>query len=138
MICYFDSSALVKRYVREAGSDEVRDLLLASTPATARFSIIEIISALSRRCRDGDISAADRDAALAALKEDANRIFLIELSPQVSELAGQMLTSYALRAEDAVQLASCLHLRERTGARVRLVAYDSRLLEASRAEGLDV
>jgi predicted nucleic acid-binding protein len=136
MICYLDSSALVKRYVREAGSDEVRNLLLASTPATARFSVIEIMSALCRRCRDGDITTADRDSAIAALKEDASRIFLIELSLQVSELAARMLTRHVLRAGDALQLASCLHLRGHTGARVRFVAYDSRLLEAARAEGL--
>jgi predicted nucleic acid-binding protein len=42
-----------------------------------------------------------------------------------------------LRAADALQLASCLELRERLDLPVVFVAWDKRLLDAARAEGLD-
>ena len=136
MICYFDSCSLVKRYIRETDSDRIARLLAESTPATARLSVVDIISALSRRCREGDLDLADRDAAIEALNQDMDRIFLIELTRVVGDIAGRLLTQHVLRAGDAVQLASCLHLQNRTSGRIRFVTHDSKLLEAAKAEGL--
>jgi predicted nucleic acid-binding protein len=47
-----------------------------------------------------------------------------------------LVTRRALRAGDAVQLASALYLQTRTGGKIQFVAYDMRLIEAARAEGL--
>jgi hypothetical protein len=49
-----------------------------------------------------------------------------------------LLIRHQLRASDAVQLASCLHLRRLASTEVRLLAYDNRLNDAARAEGLAV
>ncbi len=50
---YFDASALVKRYLREKGSAEVRRLLASDTPATSRLSQVEVASALVTSCTRG-------------------------------------------------------------------------------------
>lgn len=73
MIVYFDASALVKRYVAEAGSDVVRRLLRRAMPATCRLSEVEIASALVRR-REGVLTSAERDRGLAALREDMDAL----------------------------------------------------------------
>jgi len=137
-IRYFDASALVKRYVDEAPAEEgerVRRLLRQGLPATSRFSEIEVASALARRCREGSISAADRHRAAAALAADFAALNVVELSPEVTALAGRLLARHPLRAGDALQLASALLLSRRSSGRVEWVACDQRLAEAAAREG---
>ncbi|HEX3127470.1 MAG TPA: type II toxin-antitoxin system VapC family toxin [Thermoanaerobaculia bacterium] len=135
MIRYFDASALVKKYVEEQDSDLVRDRLLKGRAATSRLSEVEITSALSRRCREGSLSEEDRDAAITAVRKDFQALIKVELSPQVVTVARELLTGYDLRAGDAIQLASCLFLRNR-GLNLEFLAFDGRLNLAARAMGL--
>ncbi len=133
---YFDASALVKRYVREEASVKVRRLLRSDTPATSRLSEVEITSALERRAREGAFSPAERDRALAALVSDVPSLVVVELTAEVTAKARALLQRHALRAGDAVQLASCLYLQAQLGEPVTIVAFDERLLTAARQEGL--
>jgi hypothetical protein len=63
---------------------------------------------------------------------------VIELLPEVTSAALDLLARHPLRAGDAIQLASCLTLRARTDVDVSFVAFDGRLVEAARAEGATV
>ena len=136
MIRYFDASALVKRYVDEPEGEEVLRLLADAIPATSRLSEVEIASALIRRWREGDLSAAERDRALAALAADLAAMNVVELAPEISALAIRLLLRHGLRAGDAVQLASSSYLQRKVGRTVELVAFDRRLVEAAAREGL--
>ncbi len=131
---YCDASALVKRYVREKGSVKVRRLLSSGTAATSRYSAVEIASALARRTRNGALSESERDRALAALEEDMTAFIVVELTGDIVVRAQALLRRYSLRAGDAVQLASCLHLRDQLEDDVDLIAFDDRLLAAARRE----
>lgn len=131
---YFDASALAKRYVREKGSVKVRRLLSEGLPATSRYSAVEIASALARRAREGVISQDDRERTLAALQVDLSAMLIVELTAEVVMRAQALLQRHSLRAGDAVQLASCLHLREELEDDVSLVAFDERLVVAARKE----
>jgi uncharacterized protein len=133
---YFDASALVKRYVREEASDRIRRLLVSDTPATSRLSEVEVASALERRAREGAFSPAERDRALAAVASDFPALVVVEITPQITARARALLHRHALRAGDAVQIASCLFLQEQLGEPVTIVAFDDRLLTAARQEGL--
>jgi predicted nucleic acid-binding protein len=138
LIRYFDSSALVKRYVREEGSTRVRRLLRQGVAATARYSIVEMVSALARRARQGDLAPAEVERVARAIHADAARLTLVELTEPVASHAGDLLLAHPLRAADAVQLASCLVLRERASPDVRFMTYDTRLAAAAEAEGVRV
>ncbi len=138
MIRYFDSSALVKRYVNEPHSAKVRRLLGRGPFATSRLSEVEVASALVRRCREGAFSAADRDRILAALCDDFRAMYVVEITGDVSQRACSLLTAHRLRASDAVQLASATYLQELLDHPVRFVAFDERLTDAASAEGLQV
>lgn len=60
MILYCDTSALVKLYIEEAGSDEVREQSPSHTViATSRIAWAEFHAALARRGRE---VPADADA----------------------------------------------------------------------------
>jgi len=127
---------LAKRYVQEPGSASVRRQLKTGRSATSRLSVIEIASALARRERQGAFTTAERDRAVRRLNADLAAYILVELTPELSGDAQTLLLRHALRSGDAVQLASCLYLQRETGQRVLFAAFDERLNNAARAEGL--
>jgi len=135
---YFDASALVKRYVREKGSVKVRRLLSTDVSATSRLSAVEITSALMRRARERAFIGAERDRALSALERDMSSLLVVELTPDVVKRAQTLLRRRPLRSGDAIQLASCLYLQAELGEPVTIVAFDARLTEIARLEGLRV
>jgi hypothetical protein len=126
----------VKRYVDEPGSVTVRAVLERQAVATSRLSEVEIASGLARRSREGGLSPSHLGRALSSLREDIRSIALIELDEEVTREAVALLTRHRLRAGDSVQLASCLYLHRQASEEVRLLAYDERLNDAARAEGL--
>jgi predicted nucleic acid-binding protein len=138
VITYFDASALAKRYVDEVGSAAVDDWMRTRPCATSRWSQVEVLSAISRRRREGILSAAERDRAATALADDLAGVYVVELTIEVVAAADALLARHALRAGDAIQLASAFVLRQRSGDMVRFLAFDQRLGTAAAAEGLDV
>ena len=138
MTRYVDASALVKRYVRETGSVVVRRLLASGIVATSRLSEVEVASGIVRRAREGAFKPARRDRALAALQRDVPAFAIVELIPDITGDARALLLRHPLRASDAIQLASCLYLQRQLDQPVPFVAFDQRLLDAARAEGVAV
>lgn len=107
--------------------------------AASRLSQIEVASALCRRHREGILEVAQRDAALSALKADSSKLFLVEVTHFVTLRATELLTRHSLRAADALQLASCLELRQELGNHdISFLAFDERLCKAAGEEGLSV
>ena len=104
--------------------------------ATCRLSEVEVASALARRCREGTLTRRDLDRALTALHADIGGIALVELVAEVARAAVALLARHSLRTGDSIQLASCLYLRRQTLEEVRLLAFDARLNNAARVEGL--
>jgi hypothetical protein len=76
------------------------------------------------------------DRALATLRAGIGSIALVELSAEVTQAALALLTRHPLGTGDSLQLASCLHLRHQIADDVRLLAYDGRLNDAARVEGI--
>ncbi|MCB1055112.1 MAG: type II toxin-antitoxin system VapC family toxin [Acidobacteria bacterium] len=140
MIRFFDASALVKRYIAEEHSATVEQWFSSGTAFSSRLSEVEIASALARRCRDGDITAKERDQILGRLYDDLERaLYVVELQPAVLQAAVVLIKRHPLRSGDAIQLASALSLR-RAGAAspVEFAVFDGKLSTAAQAEGLEV
>jgi hypothetical protein len=116
----------------------VARLLATGGAATSRLSEVEIVSALARRAREGDIAPADAQGAMAAVSADLAALHIVELLQEVTAHARVLLQQHALRAADAIQLASCLYVVEQLGEAVPFVAFDNRLRAAARAEHLRV
>ena len=128
----------MKRYARESGSTAVNRLLSADVVATSRLSEVEVSSAIVRRAREGAFGVRERDRALAALTMDLSSLHLVELVPEVTTKARGLLLRHALRAGDAIQLASCMFLQQEMGEPISFVAFDERLRAAALAESLTV
>ena len=139
---YLDTSALVKLYVQEPGTDRLLPLLSDHSEnrfAVLAISVVEIRSAIRRRQRAGDIDAAVAAAVLDVVQMHMESRFLRQvISDTVIDTALEMIDRYALRAYDAVQLAGCLVLCAVVAEPFTFVCADRRLLEAARSEQLKV
>jgi len=136
VIHYLDTSALVKRYLREPGTTAVRALFRSGKPlATARIAEAELTAALARLCRMGHLTETIRDRIFARLERDLAGLTLVEIRPALVRRVPSLVTRHPLRGYDAIHLAAALLLRDQ-GAPVDFWASDVPLLVAARAEGL--
>ena len=145
-ILFFDSSGLVKRYIAEPGSAWIQGI---TDPASgnecylAQISGAEVVSAVTRRMRRGDLTPADATTALTEFEVDfAQNLVLLENSlPRIRD-AMVLIHRHSLRGYDAVQLAVALHLRDRCRTFGRpdptMITADRELNAAALAEGLAV
>jgi uncharacterized protein len=137
MIWFLDASALVKRYVREPGSDVVRDLVRRRRRlAAAAVSLVEVPAALWRRARAGDVTAQQARRLAAKLAADLAHVELVEARGPMLAIAAQLVESHPLRVYDAIQLAAALRLWRETGIALTFACSDRGLLAAARAEGV--
>jgi predicted nucleic acid-binding protein len=140
---YLETSALVKLYVREPGTD--RMLALAERTAGNRFAIltlskIEFRSAVRRREKNGEIPAKVANHLLDRFEHHLQSTFVTQtITDFVVDIACGLLDRHALRAYDAIQLAGYMALKGATGADVPVfVSSDQPLLEACYREGVPV
>ena len=135
MIVYLDTSALVKLFVDEPGSEEVLAWTAeAATCACSSIGLPEAISAFSRRLRSGSVARALYDRALDELDRQWNDVVTV---PVDERLAGDLARRHALSGADAIHLAAALTL---LGADLPIAfcGYDERLSLAAAAEGLRI
>ncbi|MBI3045460.1 MAG: type II toxin-antitoxin system VapC family toxin [Betaproteobacteria bacterium] len=139
MIVYLDASALVKRYVAEAGSAEVGALIAeASALGTAVLSRAEVAAALARAVR---VKLVTKNAAAAALKiftADWEHLIRLQLTEALAARAGALAWEHGLRGYDAVHLATALFWHETLGEPVAVATFDRELWSGARASGLAV
>lgn len=136
---YVNSSALAKLYVPENDSDKV-DLYLRGNVGLiiSELAITEVLSAIARRKREGELSSAVanriRDALLA--DADSGAFVRLHLDPAVHREAERLLlmtTSVPLRTLDALHLALAF-----SGAATHLLTFDGRMRDAAVQSGLNV
>ncbi len=84
---FVDSSALVKRYRSESGSERVSELLASPNRLLiARLTVVEVSSALVRRARSTNMPPEKLRTALGAFDDDLrDSIDLIELDDPVMD-----------------------------------------------------
>lgn len=143
---YFDSSALVKRYVAEVGTSWVQALCAPAAGHvlyTVRISGAEIIAALFRRARTGTLSSADAQAAAMQFKADVRGDYqIVEVTEILVDRAMTLAEQHGLRGYDSVQLATALELQALRAVRslppLTFVSADDMLNNVAVAEGLAV
>ena len=122
---YVDASALVKLFKSERETEAFR-AALADWPVQVASEIIRVEAICTARRLGGEDPLRRAEAAL-------ERISLIPLTPEIIELATDRHQP-PLRAMDAIHLGTALSMRNDLGI---MFAYDSDLLTAATAHGLD-
>jgi len=139
---FLDSSALVKRYIREEGTTRMVDLVRgAERLAVARIALVEVTSTLVRRSRGGDLESQTLGGLLRAMEDEFRKRFEEQpLTDATLARSADVARTHALRATDAIQLASALQCAGGLGTRAELtlLSADQELNEAARREGLTV
>lgn len=138
-ILYLDTSALVKQYVQEAGSEPVMDLIRKADHAgTSLISRAEMSAALARAARLKVLSAGAAHAAWEQFLGDWSALTRLNVSRQIVDRAAMLVWDFPLRGYDAVHLASALLWQETLETEILLATFDRELWSAARRAGLSV
>lgn len=132
MKIFFDTSAFVKRYIEEPGSEDVLNLCRqADDLLLSIICLPEMISALSRLVREGSISEDAYRQIKDLIAADLNDVEICNLTPDIIQLAIKCLENNSLRAMDALHLACALSLQPDL-----FISSDRRQIGAAQKEGL--
>lgn len=148
---FFDSSAIVKRYYREPGTDWVRAVCGSRGRPTLYLSSIahvEVVRALRQKQREGLAHQSFIDAQInqferhLAMAPRSYHMIPLETSivTSASTLCNQFwdVRPHPLRSLDALQLASALAAAATTTEEIVFVTSDRRLAAVALLVGMNV
>ena len=137
MILFCDTSALVKLYIVEVGSDELKlQVQQAEAVAVCRITWAEAYAALSRRAREVPEDAFIIEQAKSALAADWPHYVVLEVDQPLVERAGDYADTFALRGYDSVQLAAAFETGRISQSPIFFACFDSRLNKAAKLLGM--
>jgi len=136
---FWDSSAIVPLIVEETTSATCRQLLRADAQQLVFcFTRTEVLSALWRRHRAGQLDAAAIESVEARLEELSARWTEVISVHEVRVAAERLLRAHPLRAADALQLGACVAVFGAQRRDREFVVLDDLLAEAARQVGFRV
>jgi predicted nucleic acid-binding protein len=103
---YFDTSALIKRYVEELGRRDVLSLLRKNQCVVSAILPLEVRSALRRRVAEKTLDGKRVPSILKRLAADRAYWMVIGVSDEVLATAESLTGTHPLRALDAIHVAS--------------------------------
>ncbi len=147
MFYYFDSSAAVKRYAPEKGSDWVKTVIARSAGNTVylgQIGVVEIAAALSKKVRSKELANEEYEASFGLFLADVENYeyFTAPLHDEVIWRAVDLTKRHPLRGYDAVHLATAITLNtlqlEANLPSLTFVSGDKLLCDAAQKEGFTV
>lgn len=141
-IYYFETSALLKRYRTEKGTDVLDELFQnrqgSEVFTTSYFTVLEVTSVATRLLKANNISRRSYYQILGDLSRDTRYLFVLQpVSDSTLSQALNLILDYGLRAPDAVQLATALVVRSNVPTEpVYFLCTDAKLRGA--CEGSDL
>lgn len=137
MILFCDTSALLKLYIAEAGSEALKARVVeAEAVAVCRVAWAEAHAALSRRAREVPGDAPVIEQAKAALAQDWPRFVVMEVDQALVERAGNYADTFALRGYDSIQLAAAFEAGRIAQSPICFACFDARLNKAADVLGM--
>jgi predicted nucleic acid-binding protein len=143
-IFYFDTSAIVKIYHKELGSDVV-DRILESKEhgfAISFWTVLEFMVAFSaKRKRKGLSEEALRVTISRFLKDILDKFTVRSVNDELVASAISIANKHALPSADCLQLTGALELKKilsETTQKIVLIASDEEMNKVARKEGLEV
>lgn len=135
---FFDTSALVKRYAPEPGTEAVDALIDASDSriVITSLTVVETTSAARRKYNSGTFSERDVSSLLATFYREATTDFaIVPLDESVMAAALDLVLQHDLRTLDSLQLSSAEILAEEFED-YAFVCADTDLLNVASARSL--
>ena len=137
MILFCDTSALLKLYIVESGSEALKARVVdAEAVAVCRVAWAEAHAALSRRAREVPGDAPVIEQAKAALVQDWPHFVVMEVDQALVERAGNYADTFALRGYDSIQLAAAFEAGRIAQSPICFACFDARLNKAADVLGM--
>ena len=134
---FFDTSALVKRYYEEDGSEKVDELIEdeESTVVISSLSVIETTSAFRRKHNQGEIAQDTMNQLLSIFFEEAIEDFVIvPIDESFMEYSFDLTLTEDLRTLDSLQLSAALTVNQED---LNFVSADRKLNTVAEEQGLE-
>ena len=113
MTVYAETSAVLRWLFAEEKGEALRVVLAAAEKVTSsRLTLIETRRVVRRAERDGRLTAAQSADILAIFAQAASTWAILEITEEIARRAEDAFPSEAVRALDAIHLASALFLRQ--------------------------
>ena len=137
MILYLDTSALIKKYFKEIGSDEIISRWQEATGIiTSSVAYAEALAAIYRKKRETKFGHDRWRKILDAFRRDWNSFILVEVTDELNKWIDKMVSRFPLRGFDAIHIASALIVHDRLTEEFLFACYDKKLLQAAHMAGL--
>jgi len=134
---YFDTSALIKRYVEELGRREVLELLRKNRCVISAVLPVEVRSALRRRVADRTLDAKRLPSILKRFAADRPYWTVMDVSSDVLAAAEALSGAHPLRALDSIHVASAKLFGDRTASEAfTFVSAEAHQIRVAEALGL--
>ena len=120
-VFYFDTSVLVKLYIKETGSLWVDHTVNDANPSGTRKNLIivsklgipETTAAFARRQRMGQVTAEQQETLVKTfLKDHQQKFRTATITDAIISSAVKLTQRFSLRAYDAVHLATALNFNQ--------------------------
>lgn len=137
MILYLDTSSIVKLYIEEEGTEDVKRWAEeAEVLATCRVACPELISALTRRFKAGDLSKKEFRILVDGFLKEWSDFAIIDFDEME---AARLAEKHGLRGFDAIHLSALKFLKNRdNNITVAFSSFDKELNRAAASEGFTV
>ena len=137
MILFCDTSALVRLYVLEEGSELMLEVARKATViAVCRIAWVEAMSAFARKSREVPEETPLLNQVCGRFQQDWESFATVEVTQQLVEQAGEYAEIFALRAYDSIQLAAVKTLQQGGSEKVSFACFNQRLQKAAQLLGL--
>ena len=139
MILYLDTSALIKRYITEPGSEDVQAWLADAEPAsTSIITKAEMGAAITKAIRMNWLTAQQGQTTLKWFRSEWESFGRLPINEATVQRADALACQHNLRGYDAIHLACALTHRDGLGIALKFATYDRALWQAAKDEGLQV
>ena len=137
MILYLDTSALLKKYFRETGSDEIIARWKDATGiVTSSLAYAEALASIHRKKREVKFNNETFEKILDLFRQDWNSFIRVEVTDEINEWIDKIVSRCPLRGFDAIHLASALIVHDKLPEEFLFACYDNNLLQAAQTAGL--
>ncbi len=136
MNLYFDSSALLKRYLNEKGDTKVRGLFDKSERIfVSVVTHVECASAFQRLLQTKFIDKSEYERLTNEIAIDFPFFETVPFDEDVKQIALKVIEKHPLKPLDTIQLASLIYIAEEVES---FVVCDNKLKKCSREEGFKI
>ncbi len=136
---YLDASALIKRYVKEKGREQLESRLRSAQEIyTSTITYAEVHAALARKYREGELTKVEFNRAGNDFEKDWLELQEVSVNAETLSPVRVLVGVVRLRGMDAIHLAAAVWLERKFGEKPDIATSDRRLFPAAQTFGFVV